>query len=82
MTTDYPTPKNATPATWVAIDVAKDAHAVLVEGASGRRRLRVANTLDEITRLVTFLQAQPAPVRFAFVFGPAILPQGAKTAKV
>lgn len=66
MTIDYPTPESATPATWVAIDIAKDAHVVLTESVGGQRRLRVANTLDDLERFVAFLRTQPAPVRIAF----------------
>jgi transposase len=54
------------PQTWAAIDVAKDAHVVLVESPAGRRRFRVANTLEELQALVAFLQAQPQPVRVGF----------------
>ncbi len=66
MTTSYPTPESVTPATWVAIDIAKDVHVILVESPAGQRRLRVANTLQDIERLIAFLHAQPAPVRIAF----------------
>lgn len=54
------------PVTWVAIDVAKDAHVVLVESRGARRQFRVANRLDELQRLVAFLRQQPQPVRVAF----------------
>ena len=56
-----------TGATWVAIDVAKLTHQVLVEGPGGRRRaMRIANTASDIERLVTFLQALPQPCVIAF----------------
>jgi transposase len=52
---------------WVAIDVAKAAHQVLVESPDGRRRsMRIANTQTEIERLVTYLQALPSPCTIAF----------------
>jgi transposase len=66
MITSYPAPEAVTPVTWVAIDIAKDAHVVLVAGPAGQRRLRVANTLDDIERLMAFLRMQPLPVRVAF----------------
>jgi transposase len=51
------TASSTTETTWVAIDVAKLVHQVLIETPDGRRRMmRVANTASEIERLVTFLQ--------------------------
>jgi len=65
--TGYPVPhQDGVPVTWVAIDVAKDAHVVLVESPEGRRQFRVANRLDELQGLVAFLRQQPQPVRVAF----------------
>lgn len=65
--TGYPVPPYDTaPQTWAAIDIAKDAHVVLVESPAGRRQFRVANTLADIRALVAFLGAQPQPVRVAF----------------
>ncbi len=65
--TGYPRPpQDAVPQTWVAIDVAKDAHVVLVESPTGRRQFRVANRLEDIQALVAFRRAQPQPVRIAF----------------
>jgi transposase len=65
--TGYPSPpEDVAPQTWAAIDIAKDAHVVLVESPTGRRQFRVANQLEDITALVTFLRAQPQPVRIAF----------------
>ncbi|HEX7341322.1 MAG TPA: IS110 family transposase [Rhodanobacteraceae bacterium] len=60
-------PKEITPAaTWVAIDIAKRTHAVLVETPDGKqRRFRMANTRDDHQRLVDFLRNRPAPVRVA-----------------
>jgi transposase len=65
--TGYPVPlQDGAPVTWVAIDVAKDAHMVLVETPTGRRPFRVANQLEELQALVTFLRQQPQPIRVAF----------------
>lgn len=58
---------STTAATWVAMDIAKMAHQVLVEAPGGRRRaMRIANTAAEIDRLVTYLQALPPPCTIAF----------------
>ena len=65
MTTGHPILHDATPRTWVAIDIAKDAHAVLLEHGGRRERFRVANTAEEIERLIAHLQALPQPVRIA-----------------
>jgi transposase len=52
---------------WVAIDVAKASHQVLVELPDGRRRsMRIANTASEIERLVTYLRALKCPCTVAF----------------
>lgn len=59
-------PENMAPQTWAAIDVAKDAHVVLIESPQGRRRFRVANTHEELQALVDHLCAQPQPVRVGF----------------
>ena len=71
--TDHPVPsgppaapENMAPQTWAAIDVAKDAHVVLVESPQGRRQFRVANTREELQALVAYLRAQPQPVRVGF----------------
>lgn len=66
MTTGHPTPQDATPGTWVAIDIAKDTHAVLIAHDEKRERFRVENTAEDIGRFVTHLQALPQPVRIAF----------------
>jgi transposase len=58
---------STTGGTWVAIDIAKMAHQVLVEAPGGRRRaMRIANTAAEIDRLVSYLQALPPPCTIAF----------------
>jgi len=58
---------STTGATWVAIDVAKVTHQVLVETPDGRRRsMRVANTAAEIERLVTYLRTMQPPCVIAF----------------
>jgi hypothetical protein len=59
-------PKNTAPQTWAAIDVAKDAHVVLVESPRGRRQFRVANTREELRALAAYLLALPQPVRVGF----------------
>jgi Transposase len=66
MRAGYPSIENATPVTWVAIDIAKDAHVVLVQTPTARRSFRVGNRLDDIERLIAFLWIQPQPVRIAF----------------
>lgn len=49
---------STTRATWVAIDVAKQMHQVLVETADGRRRsMKIANTAVDIDRLVAYLSS-------------------------
>ena len=59
--------EDTTPGTWVAIDIAKRTHVVLVEFADGtRRQYRVHRRLEEIQRFVTFLHEQVAPVRIGF----------------
>jgi len=56
-----------TPRTWVAIDIAKRTHVVLVEFADGKRRsFRVQRQRDSIDGFVAFLHDQEAPVRIAF----------------
>ena len=53
-------------ATWVAIDIAKRAHAVLIETPDGRqRRFRMASASDDHQRLIDLLRQCPAPVRVA-----------------
>lgn len=59
--------KDATPAsTWVAIDIAKRNHAVLIETPDGKhRRFRMASSMDDHDRLVSLLRESPQPVRIA-----------------
>ena len=58
---------STTATVWVAIDVAKLSHQVLIETSDGRRRaMRVANTVAEIDGLVTHLQTLGAPCTIAF----------------
>jgi transposase len=58
---------STTAATWVAIDVAKVMHQVLIETPDGRRRaMRIGNTRAEIVRLVTTLETAPPPCVIAF----------------
>ena len=55
------------PVVWVAIDVAKLTHQVLLELPSGKRRaLRVANTKTELDRFVATLRAFDLPCEIAF----------------
>jgi hypothetical protein len=52
---------------WVAIDVAKATHQVLVETPDGRRRaMRITNTVADIERPVAYLQALGGPCTIAF----------------
>lgn len=58
-------PQDTTPRTWVAIDIAKKMHVVLVEFSDGKRRHhRVHRQLEEIDRFVSFLHAQEKPVPY------------------
>lgn len=59
-------PQDAPPASWVAIDIAKDAHVVLTESAQGRRQFRVVNQLADVQVFTQFLRALPQPVRIGF----------------
>jgi transposase len=55
------------PVMWVAIDVAKAAHQVLVEAPDGRRQaLRVPNTRMGLEALIARLQQCPQPCEVAF----------------
>lgn len=58
---------DATPAaTWVAIDIAKRYHAVLIETPDGKhQRFRMASTMEDHQRLVDLLYGMPQPVRIA-----------------
>lgn len=62
------TRNDATPAaTWVAIDIAKRTHAVLIETPDGKhRRFRMNSLQEDHQRLVDLLHLCPAPVRIAF----------------
>jgi transposase len=57
---------SASPATWVAIDIAKDAHVVLIESGGKRQQRRLPNALESMQQFIAHLQAQPQPVRIAF----------------
>jgi transposase len=60
-------PSSTTAPVWVAIDVAKASHQVLIEGPSGQRRsMRVGNTMPDLNRLVTYLRALKRPCMIAF----------------
>lgn len=60
-------PSKATPvATWVAIDIAKRSHAVLIETPDGKqKRFRMSSAQEDHQRLVDLLHACPGPVRVA-----------------
>jgi transposase len=52
---------------WVAIDIAKTHHVVLVEHPDGRRRhFRIANTQEDFTKLSAFLSHSEGSCRIAF----------------
>lgn len=63
MTTGHLTVQDGGPATWVAIDVAKDTHEVLIAHGERRERRIVENSLEAVMRLVAHLQRLPQPVR-------------------
>lgn len=53
--------------TWVAIDIAKQFHAVLIETSQGRlQRFKMASTACEHDRLIALLSSLPPPCRIAF----------------
>jgi len=59
--------EDTTPQTWVAIDIAKRSHVVLVEFShGGRRHYRLRRQLEEVDQFVSFLHAQDQPVRIGF----------------
>jgi len=66
MTTGHPLVQDAVPGTWVAIDIAKDTHVVLVEHAGQRERFRMQNTREDMDGLIAHLGQLPQPVRIAF----------------
>ncbi len=60
-------PSSTTGMVWVAIDVAKVAHQVLVETPDGRRRgLRVMNSAADIERFIAYLEALSGSCTVAF----------------
>lgn len=54
------------PQTWVAIDVAKDLHVVVIATATQRRLYKLPNTLADVEHLITLLRDAPQPVRIGF----------------
>jgi transposase len=64
--TGYLTAQDASPASWVAIDIAKDVHVVLVESTRGRRQFRLANRWEDVQAFLQFLRELPQPVRLGF----------------
>jgi len=61
-------PSSSTSTTmWVAIDIAKTHHRVLLEHPDGRRRpFRIANTLEDFTKFSAFLSHRGCSCRMAF----------------
>ena len=58
----HPTPA----ATWVAIDIAKRYHAVLIEDPDGKHQgFRMASSSEDHQRLVDLFHGMPGPVRIA-----------------
>lgn len=58
---------STTAAVWVAIDIAKACHQVLIEVSGGQRRImRVANTTAAVAGLVTYLRGLKRPCTIAF----------------
>lgn len=56
--------KVTVPINWVAIDIARYWHAVLLETASGKRhRFKMSNTAQDFDRLVCFLGTLPGTCR-------------------
>ncbi|MBP4047286.1 IS110 family transposase [Chromobacterium violaceum] len=54
------------PQTWVAIDIAKQFHAVLIETSQGRlQRFKMASTAYEHDRLIALLSSLPQPCQIA-----------------
>lgn len=54
-------------ASWMAIDIAKDFNAVMVETQDGiRRKFRMANSASDHDRLIEFIKNLPQPCRIGF----------------
>jgi transposase len=58
--------QDGAPVSWVAIDIAKDVHVVLVDSPDRRQQFRLPNRLEDIQGFVRFLRQRPQPVRIAF----------------
>ena len=58
--------EGATPASWVAIDIAQDARTVLAESPRGRRAFRVADRLEDVEAFSQLLSELSQPVRIGF----------------
>lgn len=53
--------------TWIALDIAKDYNAVLIELPGGKRSsFRMANHRQDHDRLVDYVRSLPQPCRFGF----------------
>ena len=58
---------NTSPTLWVAVDIAKTHHVVLLEFPDGRRRhFRIANALEDFAKLSAFLSGSGYPCCIAF----------------
>ena len=66
MSTHHRTPDGDVPQTWVAIDIAKDLHVVLIATPTQRRLCKVPNTKADVEHLIKELRAAPQPVRIGF----------------
>ena len=66
MSTHHRTPESEVPQTWVAIDIAKDLHVVLIATPTQRRLCKLPNTKPDVEHLITELRTAPQPVRIGF----------------
>ncbi|MDE3208926.1 MAG: transposase, partial [Pseudomonadota bacterium] len=54
-------------ASWMAIDIAKDFNAVIVETQGGTiRQFKMANSVSDHNRLIDFIKTLPQPCRIGF----------------
>ena len=72
MSTHHRTPDGEVPQTWVAIDIAKDLHVVLIATPTQRRLCKVPNTKADVEHLITMLA--PKVVRNHLVSFRAVPP--------
>jgi transposase len=58
---------NTTASVWVAIDIAKRRHDVLIKHADGRTQsFKVANTAEDFSKFLSHLASLPKPCQIAF----------------